>query len=132
MRLPLPYHHLCALLLTAPFTVHCAGATDGSGRTASDIDVSRQEVLELAAQDAHCGGPSECAALGFGSKACGGPSSFLAYAPGSPNAADVEAAAQRFTDEEDEYNRANQIGSDCSLEMAPEVTCSAGECVFVN
>ncbi len=88
-----------------------------------------QQARALARTDG-CDQVNQCTSAPVGAKGCGGPRSYLVYCKATTD----EAALLRVLDElqraEAEYNRVEQIASDCMMVMPPEVrlegrTCSA-------
>lgn len=86
-----------------------------------------QQAGALAKSDG-CNQGTQCASAPVGVKGCGGPRSYLVYCKATTD----EAALLRTLDElkrvEEEYNRVEQIGSDCMMVMPPDVRLEGRAC----
>ena len=75
-----------------------------------------------------CDQANQCATAPVGVKGCGGPRSYLVYCKATTD----EAALLRTLDElkrvEEEYNRVEQIASDCMMILPPAVRLEGRTC----
>jgi hypothetical protein len=89
-----------------------------------DIRASITQQIGTAA----CSSPAVCRTLPLGVKPCGGPRQFLVYSLSVTDSARLAADAARYNQAEAQKNREQGLVSDCSMLMAPRVTCVSGEC----
>lgn len=79
-----------------------------------------------------CNDETECAYVGFGSKACGGYLSYLVYS----NSIDTDLLLTKVTEfnqMQHEFNEKYNIVSDCSILLPPTgLTCEDNKCKAVN
>jgi hypothetical protein len=87
-----------------------------------------QQARALARTDG-CDQANQCATAPVGVKGCGGPRTYLVYCKATTD----EAALLRTLDElkrvEEEYNRVEQIASDCMMVMPPQVRLEGRACM---
>lgn len=109
-----------------------AGArSDERKEDETELSRLREATLRLADDTLACAADDECAALPIGKKACGGAWEYRAYSTTSPNAGDLVTLANNLEKAEDEFNRAYNVGSDCSYVVEPDVGCREGRCEFL-
>jgi hypothetical protein len=77
---------------------------------------------------AACKSPAECRTLPLRVKPCGGPQEFLVYSLSVTDSARLAADAARYNQAETEKNRQEGLVSDCSMLIAPRVSCISGKC----
>jgi hypothetical protein len=75
-----------------------------------------------------CSSPAVCRTLPLGVKPCGGPRQYLVYSLSVTDSARLAADAVRFNEAEARKNREEGRMSDCSMLIAPRVTCVSGKC----
>jgi hypothetical protein len=79
-----------------------------------------------------CSSPAVCRALPLGAKPCGGPQQYLIYSLTVTDSARLAADAARYNQAQAQKNRDEGLVSDCSMLMAPRVSCVSGECAAVS
>jgi hypothetical protein len=72
---------------------------------------------------AACSSAAVCRSLPLGSKPCGGPRQYLVYSLAVTDSARLAADAARYTQAEAQRNRETGLVSDCSMLIAPQVSC---------
>jgi hypothetical protein len=92
-----------------------------------DIRASITQQIGTAA----CTSPAVCRTLPLGVKPCGGPRQFLVYSLAVTDSARLARDAARFNEAEARKNRDQGMVSDCSMLMAPQVSCVSGKCAAV-
>jgi hypothetical protein len=81
---------------------------------------------------AACSSPAVCRTLPLGSKPCGGPRQYLVYSLAVTDSARLAADAARYGEAEAQRNREKGLVSDCSMLIAPQVSCVSGRCVAIR
>jgi hypothetical protein len=81
---------------------------------------------------ASCSSPAVCRTLPLGVKPCGGPRQFLIYSLSNTDSVRLAADAARYNEAEARKNRDKGMVSDCSVLMAPKVSCVSGKCAGVS
>lgn len=77
-----------------------------------------------------CTNSSEWKFTPMGNKACGGPVKYIAYHQSIES--DFLDLVDKYTFQQDRYNRKNDVGSDCMLIAAPRtVTCEGNKPILV-
>jgi hypothetical protein len=77
-----------------------------------------------------CTNSSEWKFTPMGSKACGGPVKYIAYHQSIES--DFLDLVDKYTLQQDQYNRKNDVVSDCMLIAAPQtVTCEGNKPILV-
>lgn len=141
---------LAILVASAALTAACAapggGASDADTARATDttravepggpvtsamLQELEREARALARTEG-CGGAAQCATVPVGAKACGGPRTHLVYCPATTDTAALNAKLRELAEAEEEYNRVNQIASDCMFVGPPEVESVGGICRAVQ
>ena len=86
-----------------------------------------QQARALAKTDG-CDQANQCASAPVGVKGCGGPRSYLVYCKATTDEAALVRALDELKRAEEEYNRVEQIASDCMMVMPPEVRLEGRAC----
>lgn len=95
----------------------------------SVLEVLEQEIVILS-ESVPCTNSSEWKFTPMGSKACGGPTRYIAYHQ-SVEKKFLELVDQ-YTFQQQEYNRKNNVVSDCMLVAPPRsVTCEGNKPILV-
>jgi hypothetical protein len=81
---------------------------------------------------AACSSLAVCRTLALGSKPCGGPRQYLVYSLAVTDSARLAADAARYNQAEAQKNRDEGLVSDCSMLIAPQVSCVSGKCAAVE
>jgi hypothetical protein len=81
---------------------------------------------------AACSSPAVCRTLPLGSKPCGGPRQYLVYSLAVTDSARLAADAARYNQAEARRNREGGLVSDCSMLIAPQVSCVSRRCVAIR
>lgn len=120
------------LILASLFILSsCELFEDNSKRySLKEIEELYHEIVMLS-ESIPCTNSAEWKFTPMGSKACGGPTSYISYHQS------VETKFLKLVDQytllQQEYNRKNNVFSDCMLVVAPKtVTCEGGKPVLVN
>jgi hypothetical protein len=93
-----------------------------------EIETLEADIIRLS-ESVSCTNSSEWKFTPMGSKACGGPLRYIAYHVSVEE--DFLALVGQFTKLQDEYNRKNNVVSDCMLALTPKsVTCEGGRPIF--
>lgn len=120
--------YLTLSLLLVSFS--CMDSEDIRKSDLSVLEVLGQEIVILS-ESVPCTNSSEWKFTPMGSKACGGPTKYIAYHQ-SVEKKFLELVDQ-YTFQQREYNRKNNVISDCMLVIAPKaVTCEGGKPILVN
>lgn len=98
------------------------------------VDLEKLEELEKQIQTLSesipCTNSAEWKFTPMGSKACGGPTKYIAYHQSIEG--DFLELVEQYTFQQDQYNRANNVVSDCMLLVPPRtVTCEGNKPVLV-
>ena len=86
-----------------------------------------QQARGLANSDG-CDQVGQCASAPVGVKGCGGPRSYLVYCKATTNEAALLRALDELKRVEEEYNRVEQIASDCMMVLPPPVRLEGRAC----
>lgn len=81
---------------------------------------------------AACSSSAVCRTLPLGSKPCGGPRRYLVYSMAVTDSARLAADAARYNQAEAQKNREEGLVSDCSMLIAPQVSCVSRRCVAIQ
>ncbi len=96
--------------------------------TNQDLIELEREIIALS-ESVTCTNSAEWKFTPMGSKACGGPLRYIAYHQ-SLEKKFLELVDQ-YTFQQEEYNRRNNVVSDCMLALPPKsVTCEGGRPIF--
>ena len=96
--------------------------------TNQDLIELEREIIALS-ESVACTNSAEWKFTPMGSKACGGPMRYIAYHQ-SLEKKFLELVDQ-YTVQQEEYNRRNNVVSDCMLALPPKsVTCEGGRPIF--
>jgi len=88
-----------------------------------------KEIIALS-QSVPCTNSAEWKFTPMGSKACGGPMRYIAYHQSIES--DFLELVEEYTFHQDQYNRTNNIVSDCMLILPPRaVTCEGNKPILV-
>ena len=99
--------------------------------TRAGLDKQLTEINNFIAT-ATCTNAGECRYIAYGSKACGGPQGYLLY-PEGVDEVKLKKMIAKYSENEDTYNKVNEIISDCSLPNPPEkIGCEDGNCIAVQ
>lgn len=97
--------------------------------TSQDLIELEREVIALS-ESVACTNSAEWKFTPMGSKACGGPVRYIAYHQ-SVEKKFLELVDQ-YTFQQQEYNRKNNVISDCMLVAPPKsITCEGGKAILV-
>lgn len=103
---------------------------DSENYKLEEIEVLYNEIVTLS-ESVPCNNSAEWKITPMGSKACGGPTRYIAYHQ-SVESRFVDLVAQ-YTKLQAEYNRKNNIVSDCALVAEPKgIVCENGKPVFIG
>jgi hypothetical protein len=118
-----------AIGLTGLGSLGCARKNAPAGERPDTLssDVLRASITEQIGTAA-CKSPAECRTLPLGAKPCGGPRQFLVYSLSGTDSARLAADAARYNQAEAQKNRDKGLVSDCSMLVAPQVSCVSGKC----
>ena len=78
--------------------------------------------------DLVCKKDDDCVALAMGKKPCGGAWKFIAASRRNKKFNVLEKALGDYAKTDEAYNKAADLMSDCSMTMAPTVTCKEKKC----
>jgi hypothetical protein len=81
---------------------------------------------------AACSSPAVCRTLPLGAKPCGGPRQYLVYSLSVTDSARLAVDAARYNQAEALKNRDEGLVSDCSMLIAPRVSCVSRKCAAVE
>lgn len=88
--------------------------------------------IENFVESGNCDQASECTYMAIGSKACGGPSAYIIFSKDIDVAA-LKIMVDRYTQDQEIYNKENNVVSDCSLVNPPQkIDCLDGNCIEIN
>ena len=98
------------------------------------VDSEKLEELEIQiltlSESIACTNSAEWRFTAMGSKACGGPTKYIAYHQSVEQ--DFLELVEEYTFQQDQYNRSNNVVSDCMLLVPPRtVTCEGNKPVLV-
>lgn len=98
------------------------------------VDLEKLEELEkqilALSESIPCTNSAEWRFTAMGSKACGGPTKYIAYHQSVEQ--DFLELVEEYTSLQVQYNRANNVVSDCMLAIPPRtVTCEGNKPVLV-
>lgn len=96
--------------------------------TEEEIAGRYQELREIASQDMSCQSSDDCVTIALGAKACGGPSEYAITSAFNDHEL-IEKLSTELRSIERQYNRDNNLMSDCRLLEEPQVACQANVCV---
>jgi hypothetical protein len=94
-------------------------------------DALRESIAQQVGTAA-CSSAAVCRTLPLGSKPCGGPRRYLVYSLAVTDSARLAADAARYNQAEAQRNREKGLVSDCSMLIAPQVSCVARRCVAIQ
>jgi hypothetical protein len=101
----------------------------------SENILTNQDFIELEreinalSESVTCTNSAEWKFTPMGSKACGGPLRYIAYHQSLEK--EVLDLVDQYTVQQEEYNRRNNVVSDCMLALPPKsVTCEGGRPIF--
>jgi hypothetical protein len=107
----------------------CIDPEDQQREDLKIIELLEQEIITLS-ESVSCTNSDEWKFIPMGSKACGGPIRYIAYHQ-SVERRFLELVDQ-YTFQQQEYNRKNNVVSDCMLVEVPRaVTCEGGKPILV-
>ena len=114
-------------------SLSCAGkqAAVPEGRDSLTSDSLRQSIARQVGTAA-CSSPAVCRTQPLGSKPCGGPRQYLIYSLKVTDSARLAADAARYSEAEARMNREKGLMSDCSMLVAPQVSCVSGKCAAIQ
>ncbi len=110
-----------------------AGAAPAAGAAAPGAAAgdTLARIRELIGQ-ASCTEAAQCRVLPIGARPCGGPESYLAWSSAHSSASQLQQLAERYKQQREAYNAANQRISDCRAIAPPLATCRAGQCELAD
>lgn len=115
------------LILLMSFS--CVDTEDQRRSDLGVLELLEKEIVALS-ESVSCTNSNEWKFTEMGSKACGGPTRYIAYHQ-SVERKFLELVDQ-YTFQQQEYNRRNNVMSDCMLVAAPRsVTCEGGKPILV-
>lgn len=101
------------------------------------IDTDRENLKDLKFQidsisnSVACNNPDDWRISPLGAKPCGGPSSYIAYPKSLEN--EILPKIQNYTKEQSDFNRKNQLLSDCAIVPIPiGIKCENGKAVLIR
>lgn len=95
------------------------------------IDLLNHEISSLS-EDKSCSSNGSCSSIGIGAKACGGFQSALVYSTENLPVDCLKSKAEQLYTLEEQYNRENQIVSNCEhIDGDIPVSCEEGICVEI-
>lgn len=98
--------------------------------TEKRIQDLRNEIEDLINSVA-CTHPDEWRISPIGAKPCGGPAKYIAYPKSKENI--ILEKIHTYTSEQDKYNKANGLTSDCSMVLPPsKILCKNGHPILIN
>jgi hypothetical protein len=96
--------------------------------TNQDLIELEKEIIALS-ESVTCTNSAEWKFTPIGSKACGGPLRYIAYHQSLEK--EFLDLVDQYTVQQEEYNRRNNVVSDCMLALPPKsVTCEGGRPIF--
>jgi hypothetical protein len=96
--------------------------------TNQDLIELEKEIIALS-ESVTCTNSAEWKFTPIGSKACGGPLRYIAYHQSLEK--EFLELVDQYTIQQEEYNRRNNVVSDCMLALPPKsVTCEGGRPIF--
>lgn len=95
------------------------------------LDAKYQAVTDMIALPV-CATSLQCSSIAIGAKPCGGPWRYAVYSKGNVNERELQRRADDLLAFEREYNRRNNVVSDCSLARPATPACVEGFCVDLN
>ncbi len=88
------------------------------------------EAIEVLNEfEMRCKSDNDCTSVALGSKACGGPQGFIISSEKNSKMNQIETLAIMSEKLAKDYNRENNINSDCEYEIAPSVSCVRNRCI---
>lgn len=122
---------LLYLILTFGFLSSCGIFDEDSRKFQLDeIEELKSEILALS-ESVPCTNSTEWKFTPMGSKACGGPTHYIAYHQSVE--ADFLELVSQYTTLQAEYNKKNNVVSDCLLIASPKsVSCEGGKAILVK
>jgi hypothetical protein len=93
---------------------------------------SLRESIARQVGTAACSSPAVCRTLPLGAKPCGGPREYLVYSLSVTDSVRLAANAARYNELEAQSNREKRLVSDCSMLIAPRVSCVSGKCAAIE
>ncbi len=107
----------------------CLSDEDIRKEDLSLLEVLEQEIV-LLSESVQCTNSDEWKFTPMGSKACGGPIKYIAYHQSVEQK--LLELVDQYTFQQQEYNRKNNIVSDCMLVVSPRtVTCEGNKPILV-
>jgi hypothetical protein len=94
----------------------------------SKLDKLKIEITKLN-DDLHCRKDTDCDFVELGAKPCGGPREHLIYSKKNPKASAVKRKAADYSALEKQINGLEQLVSECSALLPPDVKCMKKTCV---
>ncbi|WP_425393058.1 hypothetical protein [Ekhidna sp.] len=119
-----------AILLILPFLFSC----EDEKQTSSDDLLEQMNAVYEEIQsviEVSCSSTSQCIATPIGVKPCGGPTRFIVHS-NTTDQNELDSLVDQYNGLNARYNEVNNLGSDCSIETAPEIECVTGECQEVT
>jgi hypothetical protein len=86
------------------------------------------EVLRLS-QPLKCSSDADCASLPMGSKPCGGPWKYVLYSKKNSKVPALKKKLSEYNKLDQKINEAQQVMSDCSMALEPNLKCEKSMCV---
>ena len=96
-----------------------------------DLDAYELQLIDMVG-DGSCENEESCSTVAIGAKPCGGPWSYLVYCADNVDEEELLRMADEYAQMERDYNIANELSSDCSVEEEPMVALEDGVCVAVD
>lgn len=121
---------ICITLLLLLMVSGCEENEGNQPLNLDEIVELEKEIIALS-ESVSCTTSSEWKFTPMGSKACGGPMKYIAYHQSVE--VDFLKLVDQYTFQQDQYNKRNNVGSDCALVLAPKsVTCEGGKAFLIN
>lgn len=96
----------------------------------TEIDELYEKIISIS-ESKTCTNSSDWKFTAIGSKACGGPTGYIAYS-NQINESEFLNLVNQFTELQENYNRQNNIGSDCAFVSPPAgIICENGKPVLL-
>lgn len=87
------------------------------------IDETSKAIISLTS-DLSCDSNEQCGAIKYGHKVCGGPVEYKLYSSKNVDISVLTELSEEYYDLTKEYNRRNEVASDCLFVSPPEVICN--------
>ncbi len=121
------------LVLIASALIACSHYTKATAKPTPDESYQSSmkrldKEIKALIGSASCSSDSQCHSIGFGHKPCGGFYAYRIYSDKNTNVNLLKSKVSRYNALSREWNRKNQLASNCMMLMQPQLACRNQTC----